>query len=1035
MAQTMPWQKYGASSGPITIGTPDPYKAQTRYLDLAMKQAQLAKLKSDLAQQQASDAATIAPNTGVHGEAYLKQLPEGIANEVRAIAEGRMQLPARAMTSPRFQGVMQAVVNYDPSFDAINYNARANVRKDFTSGKSSQNIKALNTAIGHVGQLYDQISGTASHGGNGNILPGATMLNAVENAYSRSRGSAGITNFDQTAGAVASELTQVFRGTSGAEADIQRYLSELNPNASLDQKRGAVKNILGLLNSRLQALGDQYQKGMGTDKYPLDILDDHAKSILTKAGVQFTDPISGNPMGGNGGPPPPAGGPNGGGTPPGSPPGGGASPLDYMTGTPDASLATGAQKGALDTAANALIDRYVRDPNASLDDLNAALRPLGYSEVPAGQWQSARQFQAQHPNYQGSYGAAVKTQPTTLFNRVAAGPVGAFFTGAGDAATGGNLDSLSGNPDAFRAGVNALMSAHPVASTIGQIAGAIPTAAATELGTGAAIGKAGLSALAPYAPMIGDTLYSAGYGAGSNDNNRIAGALTGGLGGTLGGMFGRALSRPVAALARTAPVNAALNAGRRALNLPEVVPPSPLTAGQNMILKAANKGGISDINASLANAQALGVPMSLADTNPNLRELAAAAVRRSPTAAQVAENALIPRGRGQIERFTQSVEQNLGPIGNIPQIADDLTNQARTEAAPLYEQAYAAPGASSEKIGELLQTPFGQQALSRARTIAANEQRDPTSLGFDLDPQGDVILTRVPSMQTLDYVKRGMDDVLEQNRNPITGRLQLDEAGRAQNGVKNAFLSEMDRINPAYAQARAAYAGPAQARDAMTAGQDAFSLPPNTVAQSVANQTESNMPLFQLGYRDSLVNQANRVRYNANPFDATLGNPMAEQRLRTVYPNTPGVDTLLQQRDLEGQLARNTNDIIGNSKTAQRSIADQQFAGDDWPQLALDAGINIATGQVPTSLFLKKGSVQAVKDAFNMGIGKRAVAKADEIAPILFNTDPQASASSLSSLADNLQAYRDFVAAQRRQTGPILGMFGAGLGSSATSGY
>ena len=80
------------------------------------------------------------------------------------------------------------------------------------------------------------------------------------------------------------------------------------------------------------------------------------------------------------------------------------------------------------------------------------------------------------------------------------------------------------------------------------------------------------------------------------------------------------------------------------------------------------------------------------------------------------------------------------------------------------------------------------------------------------------------------------------------------------------------------------------------------------------------------------------------------------------------------------ELARNTNDILGNSKTAQRGIADQQFAGEDWPQLALDAGINLATGQVPTSLLIKKGSGQALKDALKMGIGKNAVARADEIA-------------------------------------------------------
>ncbi|MGJ3625947.1 hypothetical protein AB5I41_01420 [Sphingomonas sp. MMS24-JH45] len=87
--------------------------------------------------------------------------------------------------------------------------------------------------------------------------------------------------------------------------------------------------------------------------------------------------------------------------------------------------------------------------------------------------------------------------------------------------------------------------------------------------------------------------------------------------------------------------------------------------------------------------------------------------------------------------------------------------------------------------------------MGKARTIAANERRDPNKMGFDLNDQGDVALTSVPSMQTIDYAKRGMDDVLERYRNPLTNRLELSDAGRAQNLVKNQFLQEADRLVPA----------------------------------------------------------------------------------------------------------------------------------------------------------------------------------------------------------------------------------------------
>jgi hypothetical protein len=56
------------------------------------------------------------------------------------------------------------VSNYDPGFDEVNYTSRSATRRDFTSGKAANNIRALNTAIGHFGHLEEQIGGTASHG-------------------------------------------------------------------------------------------------------------------------------------------------------------------------------------------------------------------------------------------------------------------------------------------------------------------------------------------------------------------------------------------------------------------------------------------------------------------------------------------------------------------------------------------------------------------------------------------------------------------------------------------------------------------------------------------------------------------------------------------------------------------------------------------------------------------------------------------------------------------------------------------------------
>lgn len=322
--QKKPWEEDWSQpqAGPVTVGTPNPdaqYKGPKAATDLTnarleteAKRIAIEKARRELADIPNPDA-PISPTSKVNGPDFLKTLSPPEAALTKSLAEGRMAFPTgAALRSPYWQKALQNVANYDPTFDAVNYGARAATRKDFTSGKSSMNIKALNTAIGHVGELWDQIGGTASHGGNGNVVPGATLLNSLGNAYERSRGASGITNYEQTAGAVAAELTQVFRGTGGAEADVKRYLGELNSNASLDQKQGAVRNIMKLLKSRLDAIGDQYSKGMGTTAQPLNLLDDHAQKVWSA--------VSGGAAPGSTGAPPVAGG----GIPPAS---GGGGPL------------------------------------------------------------------------------------------------------------------------------------------------------------------------------------------------------------------------------------------------------------------------------------------------------------------------------------------------------------------------------------------------------------------------------------------------------------------------------------------------------------------------------------------------------------------------------------------------------------------------------------------------------------------------------------------------------------------------------------
>lgn len=260
--------------------------------DLALKQAQT---QAQLAQsgamfgfgggaQGGAQQGAISPNGG--GDQYLSTLPPQIAAQVKAIAEGRQQFPTgMALKTPYWQQMISAVSTYDPSFDAVNYNARVAARKDFTSGKSAQTINALNTGIGHLDQLQKAVAGL-----NNGSFP---ALNSAENYISTQTGGTGPSNFQAIKNSVAPELVRIWRGSGGSEADIQGRLSDLSDAKSPEQLNGVIKEIAGLMQSKIDALGDQYKRGMGTAANDTQFYTPKSQAILKSLGLDTGNPDAG----------------------------------------------------------------------------------------------------------------------------------------------------------------------------------------------------------------------------------------------------------------------------------------------------------------------------------------------------------------------------------------------------------------------------------------------------------------------------------------------------------------------------------------------------------------------------------------------------------------------------------------------------------------------------------------------------------------------------------------------------------------------
>jgi hypothetical protein len=699
-----------------------------------------------------------------------------------------------------------------------------------------------------------------------------------------------------------------------------------------------------------------------------------------------------------------------------------------------------------DQDANAFTDSAVRGGMTPGQFIDEYQRRFGNIDRPIGdvvtEYEAARKHFQENPNFKGSYGNATKGERLDplgqAWNNALQTPEYTFAGRAANAMTGGIPTLLAGDEGRMQFGI--MGQRDPNAALAGEITGAV---GGTMLANRALSGGANLLKNAPgfrvpanflsnnpgKAAVIADTGYGATYGATQNPDNPLAGAAMGAGAAVAGNAIGRGVIAP--SLRAAGEGIARTPIGQAALGKLNINPAPALPGGQSLLMGQAERSGIDDVIAQMRGAQDLNMPFTLADADPRLRTLGGSVVRKSPDAFAHADNAIGSRPQGQQERALGLIDRHLAPSGDINAIKSAEIAAAREAAGPLYEQAYAQPARMSEELGSVLQTPAGRQALARARTIAANERRDPNAMGFDLDEAGETILAPNPSVQTLDYVKRGLDDILEQYRDPVTRQMNLDEAGRAVENVRQSFLREVDRMNPDFAAARSAYQQRASRATDADRGYKATSprILPETVAGAVSSLPPENLSLYRQGFASSLADTVERGRLSSDPYEQIYGSLGQQQKMGTVFPQ--GAANFGRARGVEREMSATNKELFGGSPTQPRAEADKQFEG-GFGDAAVDFVASTAAGAPPISaarslLFAGRGGFGGLRDAWRLGVGNRAKEKADQIAPILFNPDPQATITTLEELMRQ-KAARDAYVSR-------TGMFGSSIGTPLAVSY
>lgn len=617
------------------------------------------------------------------------------------------------------------------------------------------------------------------------------------------------------------------------------------------------------------------------------------------------------------------------------------------------------------------------------------------------------------------------------------------------------------------------------------------------------------SMLLPGGPIVQGAASGAMLTRDPNNARELASdTVIGGAAGKIGQVVGSRIVAPVAErVGRTRPARAiareAVAAYNRATGKSAQVLPLPRpTKIDRAITKTAPR--LDEVRQTVADAQRLNLPISLADTNPQLRTLAGSVTRFSPEARTLAERNYGPRGRGQADRAVNAIDEHLAPITDIRARAAQIIEDGKPVYGPLYDKAYEAPPITSPRLEQVLQTPAGREAAGRANTIAANEFRNPRAMGFAVDEAGNPVLNPVPAnamdrfdlaregwdaasqaheaallrqraslnpsafakevddagaalksanaeldaarsafqaapkssevqpqnaytTQSLDYVKRGIDDILEPQRNPITGKLNLDEGGRAIQGVRRALVDEVDNLNPAYRTARDAYGEFAQQAEALKTGHQVLpssNLPQRDFDAILSRSTDATRPELQRGYATAMADEVGKRRLSANPYESIYGSTDQQAKVGTLFPE--GAADFRRVYDLEKEMAGTATETLGGSQTQPRKVADENFANG-----VMEAISDASNSNLGSTMGIVKAGLRMAGDRKRLGlIG--AQKKATEMAPRLLDTEnPQAIIDYLDKLAKD----RMEMEARRRAYANVGGLlaFPAAVGTTAAT--
>lgn len=301
------------------------------------------------------------------------------------------------------------------------------------------------------------------------------------------------------------------------------------------------------------------------------------------------------------------------------------------------------------------------------------------------------------------------------------------------------------------------------------------------------------------------------------------------------------------------------------------------------------------------------------------------AARRPSAGQDVAEQVLDTRSAGQYSRLQNAIDDAFDVQRSYVEEFDYLNQAKSAIAGELYETAFAQPTPVTPRLQSIMQRPAMQRSLARAQQIADIE-------GGSVDQnvisamQGAARPGAQADTRTLFYMRRALDDQINNLRDQTTGRFRQPEVARALTGLRRDFNNALRETNQPFQQADEVWGGLERSRQALEQGVKAAGKTTERGVRDAVRRVDPNdRAFFEIGYAQGLNERIGRSGSDFTNLAARLRSPEQKNAIRVVLGDQRARN-LIDTIDAEDQFSRTRNLISPNVQSPTAEVLEGRRA-------------------------------------------------------------------------------------------------------------